>query len=79
MKLEPGERIVCAYAEPASGPGVSNKPLWVVVREVGGKLREECLQPEEQTTPILYLYGTAYEVHKAMLSAVHRIVMGKKG
>lgn len=49
--MQTNERIVCAYAEPASGPGWANQPLWVIVQQRGGgPMRAICLQPDEQPT-----------------------------
>lgn len=52
------EHIVAAWAEPASGPGWSNTPVWVLIRDSStGKYRVDALQPHEQTgrmSDILY-------------------------
>jgi hypothetical protein len=73
------DRVICAYAEPASGPGWSNMPLWVVVRDKGGNLAERCLQPEEQSAEIIALYRISREVHGAMFRAVRELQLkGKK-
>lgn len=68
--LAPSEHIVTVYAEPASGPGWSNSPLWVVVRAVDGSLREECIQPPEQTNEMVLLYAIAACVHQQLKRAV---------
>lgn len=64
------DTIVAVAAIPASGPGWSNTPLWVVVKNRDGKLREECLQPEEQGSAVLGLYRIAAAVHTAMVHAI---------
>ncbi|KGC15473.1 hypothetical protein DM48_314 [Burkholderia gladioli] len=60
------EQVVTAYAEFASGPGWSNRPLWVIVRDENGKLREECIQPEEQTRDMHLMFRISYEAHSTM-------------
>ena len=68
------DHIVAVVAEPASGPGWSNTPLWVIVQDENGKLRRECLQPEEQSDEIRLLYGVAAQVHRVMCAAVEGVV-----
>ncbi len=70
MKIKHGERVVTAYAEHVNGPGWANNPLWVIIRGTDGKLREECLQPEEQTLEILTLFDVSAELNKALVNAV---------
>ena len=64
------DHIVTAYAESASGPGWANAPVWVVVKDIDGKLRIECLQPNEQSAEIYSLYEISQATHSAMVSAV---------
>ena len=69
-KLEDGEQIITAYAQLAEGPGWENWPIWVLIRTRNGMIREECLQPEEQTAEMITLYGVAVAVHEAMIRAI---------
>lgn len=62
------DTIIAAYAERANGPGWENSPLWVIIQSRDGKLRRECIEPEEQTQTIRALYATADAVHSALLS-----------
>lgn len=78
MKLNAHDRIVAVAATPASGPGWANTPLWVVVQDRNGKLRRECLQPDEQSDGIRVLYATAAAVHAAMVREVEALTMGHK-
>ena len=68
------ERVVCAYAQPATDPTARgryiNTPLWVIVRGDDGVLREECLQPDEQSKELQMLYEISAATHIAMLSAL---------
>ena len=73
LGITPDDQIVCAYADRASGPGWANSPLWVIVRR-GGILRQECLQPEEQTREIAWLYSVSASAHEAMTGAVRAAV-----
>lgn len=65
-----GETVVTAFAERASGPGWANSPIWVIVRDLNGNLRQECLQPEEQTAEMAVLFRLSEAAHEAMTSAV---------
>jgi hypothetical protein len=48
--LDENDTILCVYAQAAIGPGWSNTPLWVVVRNsCNGDICEVCIQPEQQT------------------------------
>ena len=64
-----GMEVLTAYAEPASGPGWSNRPLWVIVRGHDGMLRQECLQPEQMGVDLLSLYDVLAAVQKAVMSS----------
>lgn len=67
MKLNEHDHIVAVVAKPASGPGWSNTPLWIIVQDGNGDLRRECLQPDEQSEGIWLLYATAAAVHVALV------------
>lgn len=71
--------IIAAYAEWASGPGWRNQPLWIITRDAGGTLREECLQPEEwcHSPEIGAMYATSDAMNVAMVAAVRRLRRGK--
>lgn len=75
LRLGENDRIVSAYAQPANGPGWSNAPLWVVVRDGDGRLREECLQPGEQPRGVLTLYRIASAVHGQLLAELTRVMV----
>ncbi len=66
QRLSEGETLVCAYAEPSAGPGWSNRPLWLIVRDREGRLHERCLQPHEQPPTVLALYDVAAAAHEAV-------------
>lgn len=74
--LRPGEHVVCAFAERAAGPGWANAPIWVIVRDVNGEMRLECLQPIEQTNEMLVLYNVSNEVHGLMKSLAEKALKG---
>jgi hypothetical protein len=69
-----GETIVAAFAESASGPGWANQPVWVIVRAVDHAMRMECIQPSEQSTEIMTLYGVSQAAHLYMTAAVRRLL-----
>jgi hypothetical protein len=68
--IKDDDHVITAYAEPAHGPGWSNTPIWVILADSSGKLREECIQPEDQTHEMLILYRISAQVHKSMTSAI---------
>ena len=74
--LNKDERIITAYAEPASGPGWANQPIWVVVMDSNKDLRLECIQPNEQTSEMQILYRSSAAAHVEMTSAVSRANRG---
>ncbi|MEE4383750.1 MAG: hypothetical protein V2J02_17250 [Pseudomonadales bacterium] len=70
-------RVVTVYAQPASGPGWGNSPVWVVLRERDGTLRQECIQPEDQTAGMRHLYRIASEVHRQMVREARVALKGE--
>jgi hypothetical protein len=70
--------IVAAWADPACGPGWSNRPIYVLVQDENTQVRLEALQPNEQTEELLTLYNISAEVHEAMAGAVRRAVTPKR-
>lgn len=78
FRLAEHEFVVTAYAQRASGPGWSNTPLWVIIQDGNGKLRRECLQPEEQSDTIYILYGISDSVNVQLVNEVERLVERKR-
>jgi len=68
--LRPGDCILTAYAQPAAGPGWTNRPLWVIVQNADMSLRRECIQPEEQTAEMALLYNVSATVSASLLAHV---------
>ena len=64
------DTIVTAFAEYAYGPGWANAPIWVIVRDKTGELRQESIQPLEQTAEMTTLFRISDVVNKAMTTAV---------
>ena len=73
-RLAPGDVVVCVYANSAAGPGWANQPLWIVVRDVNHKLREECLQPDRFTLTISALYAISESANDGLCAEVHGIL-----
>ena len=79
MKLAATEYIVTAYAQVADGPGWSNRPLWVVIKDrLDGSIRQDCIQPSEQTHEMHLLYEVSQVVHTAMTRVVEAAVVRPK-
>ena len=73
ITLSEHDHILAAYAEPASGPGWSNTPIWVIVRSrYDGAIRLECIQPQEQSAEMQVLYRVSSAAHEAMTHWVRR-------
>jgi hypothetical protein len=70
LNLQPTERILTAYAQPAKGPGWNNRPLWVIIENRNGEIRQECLQQREFSDSIHVLYDIAAEVHARLMEAL---------
>lgn len=65
------DTVITAFAEPAKGPGWTNMPIWVIIREQNtGKLRMECIQPSEQTPGMDALYMCSTAAHRSMTGHV---------
>lgn len=74
LKLFKDDAILTAYAERASGPGWANRPVWAIVRGIDGKIRQECIQPEEMPHDMNLLYNLSEAAHLAMLNATESAV-----
>lgn len=72
LNVKKDEHIICCYAEYCNGPGWSNALLWYLVKDVNGKIREECLQPQEQSNDVLTLFPVLAAAHGQMLKALKK-------
>lgn len=63
---------ITAWATRERGAGWSNQPIWVLFRDLQGKLSVECIQPEKQSDEMRILHRISAEVSEAMLNAVIR-------
>ena len=70
--LKPGDRVLAARPENASGSGWRNKPIWVYVEGTGGTIRVECLQPDEQTENMLLLFDVAEASQRELITEIGR-------
>lgn len=69
-EIDDDEYVVTAYGETAAGPGWSNQPLWVILRNSSGRIRQIAIQPEQQTADMIALYAVSNVVHRQMAAAV---------
>ena len=60
--------IVTAWGEQIEGNGWINTPIRVIVREPSGKLRQECIQPDQQTREMRILFYVSHTVSSQMRS-----------
>lgn len=70
VHLADGERIVAVVPEECSGPGWSNRVVWVHIADRAGGYRTECLQPLDQTPEMWALFEAGAAMHRALLAAV---------
>jgi hypothetical protein len=65
------DTVVVAWAESVDGPGWSNTLVWVIVRDgITGKLRQEALQPSEQTADMFAVFAFSDLATARLTSAV---------
>lgn len=76
IKLNYGERVIAVVPERCAGSGWVNAPAWVYIATNDGRLREECIQPEERT-PMLHTLFAAGDKMCAALSAAVPVTKGK--
>lgn len=74
IALKPRERVLTAFAERASGPGWSNRPLWIVIVSPTDGIRVECIQPDDHTPAMIALYDVSEAAHSAMMRAVEAVI-----
>ena len=71
--LKDSEYIITAYADPCYGPGWSNRPVSVIIKDRNtGVIRENMLQPEEQNSDILLLYELSAIINGKIVYAVNQ-------
>jgi len=79
LHLKEHDHIVTAWPESVSGPGWANRLIWVLVQDGNGKLRRECLQPDEQTSEMLSLFAVAAAASNAITTAVKATIIEEAG
>ena len=73
MKLKDHEIIRTAWCERCHGPGWSNQPCWVLIEDRrDGKLRVECLQPDEQPPLVVKTFELYAVVHGMLMDDLRR-------
>jgi hypothetical protein len=79
LRIGEHERIVTAFAEPASGPGWANRPILVVIQRRGtNEYRLEYIQPIDQNAEMLTLYPFSGMANRHMTAAVERDVVRER-
>lgn len=79
LRLGEGKRIVTAWAENCSGPGWKNQIIWVLIQEVSGLLRQEALQPEDQTAGMRALFNVSDSATRALVEEINYMLRGYNG
>lgn len=70
IKLAYGERVVAVVPERCNGPGWNNAPTWVYIATNDGRLREECIQPNERTAELHTLFAAGEVMCNALAAAI---------
>jgi len=70
IRLRPGERVIAVVPEHCAGPGWANAPTWVYVAANDGRLRQECIRPEERTQQLHALYHAGEAMCAALIGTV---------
>lgn len=79
MKLSENERVLCAYARKAEGPGWVNHPVWVIIENVCTmQMRQECFQPSDQTDVMRQMYDVFSSVDSAMYFEAIKLLKKEK-
>ena len=79
ITLSEHETIRASWAESCSGPGWSNRLIWVLIYEVTtGRHRVEALQPEEQSREIRTLFLPAAALSEELTGWVKACVKTAK-
>jgi hypothetical protein len=78
LKLKKDEWVVTAYAESCMGPGWTNLPIIAIIQNAEGKIRQEYIQPEDQSAELRLLFSISEDVHLAMRATVTRLLKGGK-
>lgn len=78
VKLAATDTIITAFAQPAHGPGWANHPVIVIIRDGDGRLREEYIQPDQQSEYLYLLYNVSSAAHTSMTNAVHALLRPMK-
>ncbi len=71
IELRPHETIIAVHPEYVSGPGWSNAPTWVYIKNhATSDVRAECIQPEERSDALHTLFSVGAAIHAALVNAV---------
>jgi len=66
------KQIIAVRPETCSGPGWTNRVIWIIERDAKGKLFERCLQHEEQSNEMKNIFDICETAHTALLDSVLR-------
>lgn len=78
IRLKDTDIVLVAWAESCAGPGWANQPVRVIYRTQEGELKEEWIQPKEQTGVMHILYGVSDLVTRQMCSEATKVLSRKQ-
>ena len=70
LRLAPDEEIIAVVPKRVSGPGWSNWPVLVYIRDSSDRLRTEYIQPDEMPHDLLVLFDAGEAMCNALKAAV---------
>ena len=73
MSAPKADTVGAAWAEHCSGAGWSNRLVWMLLRAPGGKLRLDCLQPDEQSPLLQALHAASAALSEELRAEVVRL------
>jgi hypothetical protein len=75
IELNEFERVTAATPDTPSGPGWSNKLIWVFIEDRrDGKIRLEAIQQEDFSREIDVLFNTCYHANKQLIHEVTSVI-----
>ena len=78
LNIEDGETVLVAWAQSHAGPGWANYLVHFIVRGNDGKLREDALQPDEQTPEMATLFSVSKAAANSMTGVVEARLRARK-
>ena len=76
-EMKKSDQILAVRPQSCHGPGWSNWPIWVYIKNREGVIREECIQPDDRTEVMAYLHDPYESMTNTMIAQCYE-VLGRK-